>query len=59
MTFAGMYQAGQLTGNGPADRGLKQNWINSGWKPNHMYIGNVGFDYSGLEPYNTIFFCNS
>ena len=55
MTFAGMYQANQLTGNGPADRGLKQNWINSGWKPNHIYIGNVGFDYSAVEPYNTIF----
>ena len=55
MTFAGMYQANQLTGNGPADRGLKQNWINSGWKPNHLYIGDVGFDYSAVEPYNTIF----
>ena len=55
MTFAGMYMAGQLTGNGPADKGLKQNWINSGWKPNHFYVGDVGFDYSGLEPYNTIF----
>ena len=54
-TFAGMYMAGQLTGNGPADRGLKQNWINAGWKPNHFYVGDVGFDYSGLEPYNTIF----
>ena len=54
MTFAGIYQAGQLTGNGPADKGLKQNWINAGWKPNHLYIGDVGFDYSGLEPYNTI-----
>ena len=55
MTFAGMYMAGQLTGNGPADKSLKQNWINSGWKPNHFYVGDVGFDYSGLEPYNTIF----
>ena len=55
MTFAGMYMAGQLTGNGPADKSLKQNWINAGWKPNHVYVGDVGFDYSGLEPYNTIF----
>ena len=50
-----MYQAGQLTGNGPADRQLKQQWINSGWKPNHIYIGNVGFAYSSLEPFNVIF----
>jgi len=53
--FAGMYQAGQLTGNGPADRNLRQNWINAGWKPNHFYIGDVGFDYRTLEPYNVIF----
>jgi len=54
-TMAGMYMGGQLTGNGPADRQLKQNWINAGWKPNHIYIGDVGFDYTTLEPYNTIF----
>ena len=54
-TFAGMYMGGQLTGNGPADRKLKQSWINAGWKPNHFYIGDVGFDYTTLEPYNTIF----
>ena len=55
LTMAGMYQAGQLTGNGPADRQLKQQWINGGWKPNHLYIGDVGFDYRSLEPFNTIF----
>ena len=54
-TFAGMYMAGQLTGNGPADRKLRQSWINAGWKPNHFYIGDVGFDYTTLEPYNIIF----
>ena len=50
-----MYQSGQLTGNGPADRQLKQSWINANWKPNHIYFGNVGFNYSSLEPYNVIF----
>ena len=50
-----MYQAGQLTGNGPADRELKQSWINAGWKPNHVYFGDVGFNYASLEPYNVIF----
>ena len=49
------YMSGQLTGNGPADKQLKQNWINSGWKPNHIYFGDVGFDYSSLEPFNMIF----
>ena len=55
MGMGGMYAAGQLTGNGPADRQLKQQWLNAGWKPNHIYIGDVGFDYTSLEPYNTIF----
>ena len=49
------YMSGQLTGNGPADRQLKQQWINSGWKPNHLYFGNIGFDYSSIEPFNVIF----
>ena len=49
------YMSGQLTGNGPADKQLKQNWINAGWKPNHIYFGDVGFDYSSLEPFNVIF----
>ena len=53
--FGAMYMGDQLTGNGPADRQLRQNWINSGWKPNHFYIGDVGFDYRSLEPYNVIF----
>ena len=54
-SFGAMYMGGQLTGNGPADRQLRQQWINAGWKPNHFYIGDVGFDYRSLEPYNVIF----
>tara|TARA_R100001443_G_scaffold14104_1_gene24037 strand:- start:490 stop:5202 length:4713 start_codon:yes stop_codon:yes gene_type:complete len=54
-TMGAMYMSGQLTGNGPADRQLRQQWINAGWKPNHFYIGDVGFDYTTLEPYNVIF----
>ena len=55
MTASGMYMAGHLTGNGPADKKLKQSWINAGWKPNYMYFGDVGFEFSALEPYNAIF----
>ena len=54
-TMAGMYMSDRLTGNGPADKQLKQQWINAGWKPNHLYFGNIGFDYSSLEPFNVIF----
>tara|TARA_R100000008_G_scaffold86694_1_gene80957 strand:- start:45 stop:4688 length:4644 start_codon:yes stop_codon:yes gene_type:complete len=50
-----MYQAGQLTGNGPADRELRQQWINGNWKPNHIYFGDIGFDYRSIEPFNVIF----
>ena len=53
--ISGMYIAGNLTGNGPANRQLKQSWINGGWKPNHIYFGKVGFDYTSLEPFNMIF----
>ena len=49
------YLSGELTGNGPADKQLKQNWINAGWKPNHIYFGQVGFNYASLEPFNVIF----
>ena len=50
-----MYMGGQLTGNGPADRELRQSWINGGWKPNHIYFGDIGFNFTALEPYNVIF----
>ena len=54
-SVAMMYQAGLLTGNGPADKQTKEAWKAGGWKRNHLYIGNVGFDYSSLEPFNIIF----
>tara|TARA_R100001530_G_scaffold27439_1_gene21935 strand:- start:36 stop:4922 length:4887 start_codon:yes stop_codon:yes gene_type:complete len=49
------YAAGELTGSGPADKQLRQSWINSGWKPNTITFGDVVFDYSSLEPYNLMF----
>ena len=49
------YAAGELTGNGPADKQLKQTWINSGWKPNTITLGGIVVDYSSLEPYNLMF----
>ena len=52
--MSGVYLAGNLSGNGPADRQLKQNWINSGWKPMTLTLGDVEFDYSSLEPFNVI-----
>ena len=53
-TMAFLYQSGQLTGNGPADKQMKEAWRSGGWKENHLYLGNVGFNYSSLEPFNVI-----
>jgi len=53
-TMAFLYQAGHLTGNGPADKQMKEAWKAGGWKENHIYLGNVGFNYSSLEPFNVI-----
>ena len=50
-----MYQGGLLTGNGPADKQMKEGWKSGGWKQNHLYIGDVGFNYTSLEPFNIIF----
>ena len=50
-----MYQAGLLTGNGPADKQMKEGWKSGQWKQTHIYLGNVGFNYSSLEPFNIIF----
>jgi len=49
------YASGELTGNGPADKQLRQTWWNRGWRPNTITFGNVVFDYSSLEPYNLLF----
>ena len=55
MTMINKYMNGDLTGNGPADRQLKQQWINAKWKPMIIRFGNFEFDYSSLEPFNNIF----
>ena len=50
------YMSGELTGNGPADRTLRNAWITSQeWKPNTISFGDLSIDYSALEPYNLLF----
>ena len=48
------YINGGLTGNGPSNRQLRQNWIDSGWKPRSIRIGNVWVSYDAFEPFNLI-----
>ena len=35
------YVYGGLTGNGPADRQKRQTWIDAGWRPRSIKIGDV------------------
>jgi hypothetical protein len=57
--MAGMYYAGgNLTGNGPQDRRLRQLWLDSGWQPRSFKVptpaGDVWVSYEAFEPFNNI-----
>ena len=52
--MAFLYQSGNLTGNGPADKQMKEAWKAGGWKENTITLGNVSFNYSAIEPFNVI-----
>jgi len=45
---------GVITGNGPPDRGYRNTWIQSGWQPRSIKIGNSYISYEALEPFNGI-----
>ena len=48
----GLYTTGRLTGNGPANRELRNAWIRSGkWRPRSIKLGNKWINYDGLEPF--------
>ena len=51
-TAAWMALNGQITGNGPPDRQLKNTWIQNGWQPRSIRIGNAYVSYEALEPFN-------
>ena len=48
---AGLYTAGALTGNGPQDFKTRQSWIQNGWKPRSIKVGDRWVSYEGLEPF--------
>ena len=48
------YLAGGLHGNGPTDRKKRQAWLDAGWKPRTIKLGNVWVNYDAFEPYNQI-----
>ncbi len=48
------YLNGNLHGNGPTDRKQRQAWMDAGWKPRTLKIGNAWVSYDAFEPYNQI-----
>jgi hypothetical protein len=45
---------GNITGNGPPDRGLRSTWQSFGWQPRSIKIGDSYVSYESLEPFNGI-----
>jgi len=52
-TASMMYLNGDLTGNGPPDRGLRTSWLQAGWKPRSIRIGGKYVSFDSLEPFNS------
>jgi hypothetical protein len=46
--------AGELTGNGSADRGVREAQRMGDWKPRSIKIGDKWISYDSFEPFNTI-----
>ena len=43
---------GNMSGNGPVDRQTRQLWLDAGWKPRSLKIGDVWVSYDSIEPFN-------
>ena len=55
ITMASMaFLNGGLYGNGPTDRQKRQSWLDMGYKPRTIKIGDVWVSYDSFEPYNQI-----
>lgn len=55
VTMASMhYMNGGITGNGPQDRRLRQLWMDTGWQPRSIKIGDAWVSYDSFEPFNVI-----
>ena len=47
------YLSGNLRGNGPEDRTLRQAWIDAGWTPRSINLGGTWVSLDAFEPFNT------
>lgn len=50
---AGLYLSGNLTGNGPFDREERNLWMQTGWRPRSIKIGDKWVSYDSLEPFTS------
>jgi len=51
---AQMWMSGRLSGNGPSDRQKRQGWIDAGYIPRTIQLGEVRLGYDSIEPFNLI-----
>ena len=49
-----MWMSGKLAGNGPSDRQKRQGWIDAGYIPRTIQLGEVRVGYDSIEPFNLI-----
>jgi hypothetical protein len=49
----GLYLSGGLTGNGPANREARNAWIQTGWRPRSIKLGDKWVSYDSLEPFTS------
>ena len=48
------FMSGELTGNGPTDRQKRKMWMDAGWHPRSIKLGDVWIGYDAIEPFNQI-----
>tara|TARA_R100000781_G_scaffold109460_1_gene74414 strand:- start:1109 stop:4801 length:3693 start_codon:yes stop_codon:yes gene_type:complete len=48
---AWQWMNGNITGNGPIDRQQRQVWIDAGWRPRQIKLGDVWVSYDSFEPF--------
>ena len=53
-TAAQAWMKGNVTGNGPTDRSKRQMWLDAGWVPRSIKLGDVWVSYDAIEPFNQI-----
>ena len=56
ITFLGInaWMTGRLSGNGPADRQMRDGWIDGGYIPRTIELGGVRVGYDSIEPFGLI-----